>query len=397
MKTAIGYIDGIGNYEVTTPEEAIFIYSRHVYCSVRVTGDNAPLSGLKIILSIVDTLNNTLHKEYRYTDAEGRVTFDVARTLQTITNDREKEMSSLMYDYNDNAIWAMRQVKFQLVIEKDTTWHMLTTPYEFITLINGSHDNAYNWNVHDNIDKAMRLKAWRNYPFTIDMGNVDRVYWKTIPNTTSSPSTWLKQFVVKSESEVSYQMIRYNITGLMDRYPTAQRIFVRTDKTNGETLSITDGKVTVYNITYYSVELAEAPSGGRATYLRWLGKHGEVFYWLFDNITEDISVKSDTYARTMTDDTFRGLVTNRMRDNGIIKDSTTTRTRTIATDFLDKDYFELVASIAESPYVDILIGEEENEKWQRVLVADGSFSRSMKVADRAKRNRISLTIEIPEI
>jgi hypothetical protein len=98
----------------------------------------------------------------------------------------------------------------------------------------------------------------------------------------------------------------------------------------------------------------------------------------------------------MVDDVFTdsGIARNNTRDNGIVKDISVTTTRTISTEYLDKCYYELVSSVAESPLVDMLIG---SDRWQRINVADGSFSRSLKTADRAKRNRIVLTIEIPEI
>lgn len=398
METSIGYIENIGNYEVEEPEEAIFIYSRHVYCRVCLTNENKPVAGMKIRFDVNDNdLGDILYTDVRYTDGDGRVTFDIARGLQALMNNREEEMSSLMYDATDSALWAMRRVRFNVNVVTDETFHMLNMPFIYHTLINGAHDNAVDWNVLDNINEPLRLKAWRNYPFTLDIANTNSVHYKTFPSTASSPSAWLRYSLEKVETDVSYQMIRHSIAKLMDDYPNAQRISIRIPKANGQTLSVVNGKDEVRQAAYYLIDVSDAANCDRYTYLRWLGKHGEVFYWLFDNVTEDISVRTDTYARAMVDDVFRGLVTNKMRDNGIIRDSSTTKTRTIATEYLDKDYYQLVSSIIESPMVDMLIGSGENEKWQRVNVADGSFSRSLKMADRAKRNRIVLTIEISEI
>lgn len=367
-------------YEMTLPEEIIFAYSRHVYFKATLTANGRPVQGKMIEMQVMNNVTSEYHTETRYTDGEGNVTFDVARLLQVMTGGREKEMNDLMYDANDYALWNMKSFSFTMSIMESDHRLLLNTLFPEYVVVNGRHDNARDW-----WSEERRLKWWVNYPFTYDQKDTDLV--------TIMQGAGGKNIEVHKMSDNALQLVRFNPAPYDDgKSPT---MTIRLRRSDG--FSIVDGQMTTRQFNPVHLDIDRCERNDRKTYLRWLGTHGEVFYWLFDNITEDIAVKSDTYARTMTDDTFRGLVTNRMRDNGIIKDSTTTRTRTIATDFLDKDYFELVASIAESPCVDMLIGTEDNEKWQRVLVADGSFSRSLKVADRAKRNRISLTIEMPEI
>ena len=378
MQTINGTAGGYA-YTLETPEELVFAYSNHVYFRLRLTEGNTPVQGMRVRCLVADG-DGKEHNERRYTDGDGRVTFDIARVLQVLTDNRDEEMSNLMYDANDYALWAMSQVTVGIILEPGDTSIELATIFPAHTVVNGCHDNARDW-----WSGERRLKWWINYPFTYDQKDTDLVI--------IMQGAGGKNAEVHKMSDNALQLVRFNPAPYDDgKSPT---MTIRLRRSDG--FAIVDGQMTTRQANPVHLDIDRCERNDRKTYLRWLGTHGEVFYWLFDNITEDIAIKSDTYARTMTDDTFRGLVTNRMRDNGIIKDSTTTRTRTVATDFLDKDCFELVASIAESPCVDMLIGSEDNEKWQRVLVADGSFSRSMKVADRAKRNRISLTIEIPEI
>jgi hypothetical protein len=198
--------------------------------------------------------------------------------------------------------------------------------------------------------------------------------------------------IIKLPADSVYQMIRLNPVGLNI---TADKASIFPEYSIG--LTIIDGELYDNKRNVVTLDVDRCHRSDRKTYLRWLGSHGEVFYWLFDNVTEDISVKSETYSRAMADNEFRGLVTNRMRGNGLIRHSERTRTRTIATEYLDNGYYDIVQSVASSPCVDMLIGDGNSEKWQRVNVSDASFSRSLKTADRAKRHRIVLTIEISEL
>lgn len=373
-------------YTTEVPDELIFIYSKHVYFRAHIEGG----AGVQIRLNIHSQDGSITHDEWRYADGEGRVTFDIARVLQMLTDSRDKEMSALMYDANDNTPWNMPSWNISL------TWNaeveqgffqsvQLAQYFTTFVLVNGAHDNAYDWRNTPTTKDAIRLKWWTNYPFTMDFINTDAL--SLIQNGTREVHE-----ITKLPADSMYQMIRLNPAGLDI---TADRATITPNTNIG--LTIIDGELYSNKRNAVMLDVDRCPRSDRKTYLRWLGSHGEVFYWLFDNITEDISVKSETYSRAMADNEFRGLVTNRMRGNGLIRHSEQTRTRTIATEYLDNGYYDIVQSVASSPCVDMLIGDGDKEKWQRVNVSDASFSRSLKTADRAKRHRIVLTIEISEL
>lgn len=369
-------------YTTEVPDEVIFIYSKHVYFRAHIEGG----AGVQIRLTIANQDYSITHDEWRYADGEGRVTFDIARVLQMLTDSRDKEMSALMYDANDNAPWNMPSWNISL------TWNaeveqgffqsvQLAQYFTTFVLVNGAHDNAYDWrNVQTRRD-PIRLKWWTDYPFTLDFINTDKI-----------DVNGRIYDIVKLPADSMYQMIRLNPAGFGI---TSDKALFLPKYAVGVT--IIDGELYSDKRNVVMLDVDRCPRSNRKTYLRWLGGHGEVFYWLFDNITEDISVKSETYSRAMADNEFRGLVTNRMRGNGLIRHSEQTRTRTIATEYLDNGYYDIVQSVASSSCVDMLIGDSNSEKWQRVNVSDASFSRSLKTADRAKRHRIVLTIEISEI
>lgn len=373
-------------YTTEVPDELIFIYSKHVYFHAHIEGG----AGVQIRLTIANQDYIIIHDEWRYADGEGRVTFDIARVLQMLTDSRDKEMSALMYDANDNAPWNMPSWNISL------TWNaemeqgvfqsvQLAQYFTTFVLVNGAHDNAYDWRNTPKEKDAIRLKWWSEYPFTFDFINTDVI-------GVNQNGTREVYDIIKLPADSMYQMIRLNPAGL-DITANMALIFPR----YLVGVTIIDGELYSDKRNFVMLDVDRCPRSDRKTYLRWLGSHGEVFYWLFDNVTEDISVKSETYSRAMPDNEFRGLVTNRMRGNGLIRHSEMTRTRTIATEYLDNGYYDIVQSVASSPCVDMLIGDDNSEKWQRVNVGDASFSRSLKTADRAKRHRIVLTIEISEI
>lgn len=286
-----------------------------------------------------------------------------------------KEMSMIDYSSNIPTLWntAIGTIRFY-----DTGTLVQGTSH---TVVNGRHDNMNDWKINT------RLKRWAGYPFTMDFPNVDSVVIKGL--SPASPPTMKP--LKKAGSGASYQRLaRYNVDNIIPPTGTWEL-----STANDEGFSVINGIVRPSSASVVIENDAHCNDSNK-TYLRWIGRHGEVFYWLFDNITEDTSVKSELYRRTMVDDVFTdsGVARNNTRDNGIIKDISVTTTRTISTEYLDKCYYELVSSVAESPLVDMLIG---SDRWQRINVADGSFSRSLKIADRAKRHRIVLTIEISEL
>lgn len=373
------YTGTSGNYKFTAqmPEDVIFARSKHVYArlNLRNAADDTPAIGVKIQgVCIVGVASFT--NEYRYTDSNGDVIFDFARKMQIAMDaNLNKEMSMIDYSSNIPTLWntAIGIIRFY-----DTGILIQGTTH---TVVNGRHDNMNDWKINT------RLKRWAGYPFTMDFPNVDSVVIKGLSPAILPTMKPLK----KAGSGASYQRLaRYNVDNIIP--PTGTWELSTADD---EGFSVINGIVRPSSASVVIENDAHCNDSNK-TYLRWIGRHGEVFYWLFDNITEDTSVKSELYRRTMVDDVFTdsGVARNNTRDNGIIKDISVTTTRTISTEYLDKCYYELVSSVAESPLVDMLIG---SDRWQRINVADGSFSRSLKIADRAKRHRIVLTIEISEL
>lgn len=369
------YTGTIGDYTYTAevPESTVFIFSRHTYARVTMTDSSGkPASGLRI-QGVVQIGPQMYTGEYRYTDSNGKATFDFAAILQTAKNDRDKELTTLAYETASFAAWQMTTAYIKFYLD-GAEMRMASRSYE---LVNGSHDNIEDW-----WTATRRLKWWTAYPFTFDFTNQSTV-------AVSARGGVERQINVPYiETSMMSLLVRFNPAAVLR---VADRLLIRNASHPG--IALQNGIVIgTDNEVLLDVDTREASD--RCTYLRWLGMHGEVFYWLFDNVSESTANKAETFRRTMTDDTFTGSATNYTRDNGIIRDCSTSVTRQIATDMLDGDYYDLVSSIGGSVAVDMYLGG--NNRWQRVNVSDMTTSKELKYSARGKRNRIALTIEISE-
>lgn len=359
-------------YEVEIPELLVFVYSRHVFAKIKVTDSNGSVViGRKIQLVLRDG-GTMMTGEFRILDSNGTAIFDIAELVRVATDNREDELKSLFYDDTAFSQWQSRMIQLSFY---DTGVVLYSTTLQ---TMNGAHDNAVDW-----WDKTRRLKWWKNYPFTFDFVNVTTVQLKK-GNLVQSPR------VPYVESRIPQLLLRYNPHYFGDNVGS---ITISTkEATQG--VAIVDGIVTsmANSVTLEIDGCAEDLQ--RKTYLRWLGSHGEVFYWLFDTIEDSVSVTSEIFRTNITSDVFTLYgEDNAMRQSGIIRDSEKERKRTIATGMLDKDYYDVVSSVLESPFVDMYLG---NGRWERVKVDDGSLSRNPRTADMAKTSRIALTIEIGE-
>jgi hypothetical protein len=364
-----------GNWQYTAivPEKAIFIYSRHTYAKLNIRNLDGTAASAVRVQGVVDYAGKQYTNEYRYTDNDGNVTFDFAAILQTAKNDRDKELASITYDATTFAPWQMGICSIRFYIGGVE----LRSASTFYELVNGAHDNMQDW-----WSKDRRLKWWTSYPFTFDFTNQERV--------AAIEKSGLQQEVATPYIETSMMalLVRFNAAAYLR--PAGSRITIKNISHPG--IAVEDG-IVIGTDNYVTLDVERCSMSDRKTYLRWLGTHGEVFYWLFDNITESVEVKTETFRRTMVDDMFQGTATNLTRDNGIVRDCSSVTTRSIATEMLDGEYYDLVSSIGDSVAVDMYLGDN---KWQRVNVADATFTKDIKRSSRGKRNRITLTIQLSE-
>jgi hypothetical protein len=376
------------NFEAVIPEELIFIYSRNVYSYIKITDANGKgVEGLRVQQVIMgSTTMAGNNKEYRYTNKDGIVRFDSAHLLQMLTNTRDSEMSDIDYTASNVTSWNTSRFSLQFYVNGQQLMSAICQYF------NGSHFIAEDWWANER-----KLKFWSSYPFTFDFVNTEKLN-VSINNGTSqivtAPYIASQMKMINRISPISLGLssstrsvvVKSNISREFSRaFSSAFSIYE-----NKAGWAVVDGLIDEDVENVVRLEVDNCPANDNRTYMRWLGKHGEVFYWLFYNQAEEIQASSDLYI-TSHDDVFKGSETNKILDNGVVKDVTIKKKRTIFTEPVDSYYYDYIVQMADSPYVDMYLG---NGKWQRVNVQDASFSKSLKGAERQKKHRFVYTIEI---
>lgn len=373
------------NYEAVMPESLIFIYSPHIYTYLKITDINGkPVQGMKVQSVIMGRVTNV--NEYRYTDANGIVRFDIGRLMQMMTDDRKEELSNIEYRRNMFTSWNTGIYMLQFYVGAA---RVLSSQTQYL---NGSHFVADDW-----WGNERRLKWWSSYPFTFDFVNTSIIDISInnglrqnieVPYSDSSLKliNRMNPLVLGADTFTRSIKITSNISREYSRaFTSAFSIYE-----NKAGWAIINGLIDENVENVVRLEVDNCPANDNRTYMRWLGKHGEVYYWLFFNQEETTQIESESY-QMMSDDVFKGNDTNKILDNGMLKDIRATKTRTIFTEPIDAYYYDYIVQMAASPYVDMHLADN---RWQRVNVRSSSFVKSLKGADRQKKHRLAFTIEI---
>lgn len=376
------------NFEAVIPEELIFIYSRHVYSYIKITDANGKgVEGLRVQQVIMgSTTMAGNNKEYRYTNKDGIVRFDSAHLLQMLSNTRDSEMSDIDYTASNVTSWNTSRFSLQFYVNGQQLMGAICQ------YLNGSHFIAEDWWANER-----RLKFWSSYPFTFDFVNTEKLNVSInngISQIINAPYIASQMKLINRINPISLGLsssarsvlVKSNISREFSRaFSSAFSIYE-----NKAGWAIIDGIVDEEVNNVVRLEVDNCPASNDRTYLRWLGKHGEVYYWLFFNQEETTQIESENY-QMMSDDVFKGNDTNKILDNGMLKDSRATKTKTIFTEPIDAYYYDYIVQMSASPYVDMHLADN---RWQRVNVRSSSFVKSLKGADRQKKHRLAFTIEI---
>lgn len=123
----------------------------------------------------------------------------------------------------------------------------------------------------------------------------------------------------------------------------------------------------------YSVTYRDCEDG---VYLRWVDALGNVCYYLFKETANSTSISAESWDRhDMTDPTAYndGLnVATNVRQSFSAQTS-----RTLSAKLVDRDLFDMLASVATSPIVDVFDGYDDggSPMWHRVNIAPNTIDR----------------------
>ena len=371
-------------YNIQAPDALVYQYSNRVYLRVRLLdSDSEPRNGREVKLRIISRY------DVRYTDQDGWAVFDISRFLQITTNNLAQE-PNLQYVTNQLALTTALNL---LIYDGSTLIKTID-----IEAANGADDTIDNfWN-----EETRRLRWFTNYPFTFDFQNING-NWGVSTNGGSYSTT-------------SFPYVSTTLSRVMARLD-ANSIF-NSDKDNASvrkktvratiTMAMSDGSLTSRIAKLDLMADRTSFNLDKRCYLRWIGKHGEVLYWLFDkhSVKEDVSVESSRMA--FVDNLYNGY--------GILEDErkvnyTKATSMTIYSRPVDDIDYATLKSIINSPFVDMLVdytiqttprsgdsrtgGFYEYTQWQRVKVDAGTYTRTMKTMKNDADRQLILTLSIP--
>lgn len=382
-------------YKLTAPDALVYIYSKHVYCQCAITdSDDNPTINAEVKCRITGT-SSTFNN--RFTDANGLVTFDIARTLQVKIN----ELSG--YKLSDEL--ELRYSTSQLAKTKSMSlmFYAFNQNFKNVTIeaAHGAND------ILDQFWRGKRRLRWfKNYPFTFDFQNING-NWQVATNDGS----YLSASFPYVKTELERVMARINANLLWHGESNVNKKSVKGITTMAMNI---DGGLSTVTMTLDLIADNETLDLKRNCYLRWLGKHGEVFYWLFRRHSQTDSVTSEVNRMSESDDAWNGnyILVNENKAN--YTKETSIVLYSLPVDGVD---YETIKSIVTSPLVDMLVDYTihttprtnqspdarqiatdfyETARWQRVIVDKGNYTISLKGDQYKNDKQLVLKIIIPE-
>lgn len=422
MRTATGtYTVGTTTYkyEVTMPEAIVFTHSNHIYLKVKITDTNdAAVSDHRIQI----TTNPTwFGYEFRYTDANGELTVDMARVMQIITDNVKSEFN---IDYANAVTLCQSLVRNIQLYDKGVQFYNIR-----VEAFNGADSVGDCW-MNTAVNGRRLLRWFKNYPFTFDMPNLNEVSL-TVDEGTAAVTEWPQA----TAGARLYSMQRAN-PARINALSAATKNFEVT------TLWYAFDEVGVLQSNRGNtvrVEIDNRAYDKNTVYLRWLGEHGEIYYWPFYRFQQQRDIKLTKHKRAMISDLYDD---NGLLDTEYLNNSEETATLTVYSEFVDKTFFDMIMTIVRSPFVDMLVsysvsqsssqgnqsqqertegeqqgdnaqeeGEEQESggsgsdttppltvtaRWKRVSLKEGSYVENLNRVSSAMRNKqVVLALDLP--
>ena len=327
------------SYTIEAPNAAVFIYSRHVFCKVTIKdSDSYSVVNRKIRISVSGGFVFE-----KYTKSDGSIMFDIARTLQidkqASYNDVKHEVDLTYNVTNKLALTETASIAFY-----DMTGNVQFRAFGIETL-NGANDIIDKFWYRAN----RRLRWFRNYPATFDFQNINGNWSVSINGGTATSEAF--PYV---STQRTYMMGRIN----------PKRYFLGVANLNKAKFSgvskisfDADGNLSDSTNTLTLIPDDAKLDFERMCYLRWIGKHGEVFYWLFKkhNIKDNVTRESQKMSYIPDSYNSYGILENEDLSN--YEKETSLVVYSCPVDDID---FETLQSIINSPVVDMLISYDIN-------------------------------------
>ena len=372
-------------YQVTYPEVYIFAHSRHTYVDIDELrdADYVPNAGGTVTMQITDNTTSRQYTEFRRLDEKGKATFDISRFLQIFMDGTLGEDTE--FDYTeDSKLVTTHSVTVALKYGGVTFW---TTDFE---VVNGADEPTDNW-----WNGQRRLHWWCKYPFTFDYRNLNEASITINGGTTTVGN--LPQDISDTNT---FGRIRINPNSLIPDSPSVPVGYtVNTLKVHSMAgMGFVNGSFSGAKANTVILIGHQCSPNEKDIYLRWLNRHGEMSYWLFNRHSIQRKPKATDSQRAYVKDERFGATG--VIDNSILRTLTLERELKCFTDALDGIDYEIVRQLFTSPVVDLFLPEYSTasvKRWQRVHIKAETQAEALRHADQYTYNRqVTITLTLPE-
>lgn len=383
QNTSISFTDQSSHVHaglVRYPEELVFADSAKCAVELRLY-DTIPQPGDSnepVMLTVKEYGTQSGYSETRVRDRNGWAYFDIARYVQMILGEADADG---VFDYSEDS---------ELVTQKTVQVKLTAFGVAFQTFtfdaVHGNNGIGDRW-----WSAERRLRWWTAYPFAFDFPNVDEVR-KTIGDaiaTVTFPQVSTSLNFTRVRVKASYFA---NDTFKVDLTKGGFSFGVAGASDTGHVAGTKYFHESPNSVT---IVADQCPADPNAAYLRWLDRHCELRHWLFSKYRETDTVQG-------TDDRRSGFDPDRFVDgvarDGRMRDGILTKELTVNTGYLQGWEYEIVESIVNAPFVDMLDMEaylaDGTILWHRLMVKPGSYTKALRNSHANDHNlQLAVTLQ----
>lgn len=367
------------NAVVVYPEELHFADSAK--CPVEVVlrdNESSPEFNQEVMLTVKEYGQAEGYSEVRILNKQGLAAFDLARYVQMILGDPDADGT---FDYSTNA-----ELVSQKLIQVTLTAFGTTFFTQTFNAVHGNNKVLDRW-----WSKERRIRWWPAYPFAFDFPNADQV--KVIVGDAVQTETFPTISTTLADTRVRVKASLFGNGSYKLRFEKGGFCFgiaASTDTGHVAGTKLFKGSDSEVTIIAEGCALDQ-----NAAYLRWLDRHCELRHWLFHKYRDTDTVQA-------TDDRRAGYDPDRFIDgvarDGRMRDGTLTKELTVNTGMLQEWEYDLVESIANAPFVDMLDMEAYIEDgtilWNRLTVKPGSYAKPLRNRHASDQNlQMAVTLQ----
>lgn len=364
---------------VAYPEELVFADSAKCPVEVRLfDADASPEYNQDVMLTVKDESAEVGYSEVRILDSQGRASFDIARYVQMILGEADADG---VFDYSEDSQLVTQRTMQVTLTAFGVAFHTFT-----FYAVNGNNRIGDRW-----WSAERRLRWWPAYPFAFDFPNTSQVQ-VTVGDAIQTevfPEIQTAQLNTRVRVRASYFA---NDTFKVDLNKGGFSFSVAGASDTGH---VAGTKLFHESANAATIVADQCPADPNAAYLRWLDRHCELRHWLFSKYRETDTVQA-------TDDRRSGIDPDRFVDgvarDGRMRDGVLTKELTVNTGYLQGWEYEIVESIVNAPFVDMLDMEayiaDGTILWHRLMVKPGSYTKALRNSHANDHNlQLAVTLQ----